>query len=57
MSLGAIQRKADQAKAGGRDLKHFARNYHCPQTDVSATFFNDILKMGDQALEAVPPEG
>lgn len=57
MFLRAVQRKADQAKAAGWDLKHFARNYHCPQTDVSATFFNDILKMGDEAFEAVPPGG
>ena len=55
MFLRAVQRKADQAKAAGWNLGHFERHYHCPQTDVSATFFNDFLKLGNAAFEAVPP--
>ena len=55
MFIRSIQRKADQAKTKGWDLKHFERNYHCPQTDVSATFFNDFLKLGNSAFEMVPP--
>ena len=55
MFINAVQRKADQAKAAGWDLKHFERTYRCPQTDVSATFFNDILKLGDMAFRMVPP--
>ena len=55
MFLRAVQRKADQAKAAGWDLRHFERHYHCPQTDVSAAFFNDFLKLGNAAFEAVPP--
>ena len=55
MFLRAVQRKADQAKAAGWNLRHFERHYHCPQTDVSATFFNDFLKLGNAALETVPP--
>ena len=55
MFIGAIQRKADEAKAQGRALPHFGRHYHCPQTDVSATFFNDFLRLGDNAFEIIPP--
>ena len=55
MSLKAIERKADKAKAGGRALPHFERDRRCPQTDVSATFFNDFLNLGNAAFEAVPP--
>ena len=55
MFIGAIQKKADEAKAHGRDLKHFERNYHCPQTNVSATFFNDFLRLGNNAFEIIPP--
>ena len=55
MFIRAIQRKADEAKAQGRALPHFGRNYHCPQTDVSATFFNDFLRLGDNAFEIIPP--
>ena len=53
--ISAIQRKADQVKAAGWRLGHFERNYHCPQTDVSATFFNDFLKLGDDAFKIIPP--
>ena len=53
--INAIQRKADQAKAAGWRLGHFERNYHCPQTILSATFFNDFLKLGDSAFEIIPP--
>ena len=55
MFIRSIQRKADQAKAAGWDLKHYNRDNHCPQTDVSATFFNDFLAMGNSAFEMVPP--
>ena len=55
MFISAVQRKADQAKAAGWNLRHFERHYHCPQTDVSATFFNDFLKLGNSAFEIIPP--
>ena len=40
--IAAIQRRADLAMANRWELRHFDRNYHCPQTDVSATFFYDL---------------
>ena len=55
MSLKAIERKADKAKAGRRTLPDFGRDKRCPQTILSATFFNDFLKLGNAAFEAVPP--
>ena len=53
--IGAIQRKADRALADGWDVRHFRRNYNCPQTVVSATFFKLFLRLGDSAFETVPP--
>ena len=53
--IGAIQRKADKAKAEGWDLRHFRQNFSYPQTVVSATFFNLFLELGDSAFETVPP--
>ena len=53
--IGAIQRRADLAMAKGWELRHFDRNYHCPQTDVSATFFYDFLALGNMANKTVPP--
>ena len=55
MFIRGVQRKADQAKAAGWDLKHYERNHHCPQTILSATFFNDFLKLGHSAFEITPP--
>ena len=55
ISLRTIGRKADEAKAEGRELRHFKRDPRCPQTDISAAFFNDFLKLGDAAFQAVPP--
>ena len=53
--IGAIQRKADKAKAEGWELKHFGRDLNCPQTSVSSTFFNLFLELEDSAFETVPP--
>ena len=53
--IGAIQLKAERAKAQGWEVRHARRNYNLPQTVVSATFFNYFLKIGDKAFEMVPP--
>ncbi len=53
--IGAIQRKADKAKAEGWELKHFRQNFSYPQTVVSATFFNLFLELRGSAFETVPP--
>ena len=54
--IGAIQRKADKAKAEGWEVKHFRRDVNCPQTVVSSTFFNLFLELWDSASETVPPK-
>lgn len=54
--IGAIQRKAERARAEGWELRHSRRDYNCPQTVVSSTFFNLFLNIGDKAFETVAPE-
>ena len=54
--IGAIQRKAERAKAEGWELKHSRRDFNCPQTVISSTFFNLFLKTGDKGFETAPPE-
>ena len=54
--IGAIQRKADKAKAEGWEVRHFRRNSNCPQTAVSSTFFDHFLGLGDRVFETVPPK-
>ena len=54
--IGAIQRKAEKAKAEGWDLKHYGREPKCPQTVVSSTFFNLFLELGDRAFKIILPK-
>lgn len=54
--IGAIQRKAERAKAEGWELRHSRRDFNCPQSVVSSTFFNLFLGIGDVALETIAPE-
>jgi hypothetical protein len=56
MFVGAIQRKADKAKAQGWELNHSRRDYNVPQTALSSTFFNVFLSLGDKAFETLPPK-
>ena len=53
--IDAIQKTADEAKAQGRELTYTDRIYDCPKTDVRATFFNDFLRLGNNAFEIIPP--
>ena len=53
--IDAIQKTADEAKAQGRELTYTDRIDDYPQTDVSATFFNDFLRLGNNAFEIIPP--
>ena len=53
--IDAIQETADEAKAQGRELTYSDRIDDCPQTDVSATFFNDFLRLGNNAFGIIPP--
>lgn len=53
--IGAIQRKADRARAEGWEIRNSRRDYNCPQTVISSTFFNLFLGIGDKAFETIPP--
>ena len=54
--IGAVQRQAEKAKAEGWDVRHSRRDFNCPQTVVSSTFFNLFLGLGDKAFETLPPK-
>jgi hypothetical protein len=53
--IGAIQRKADRAQAQEWNVHASRRDFNCPQSAVSAVFFNVFAQVGDAALEMVPP--
>ena len=52
--IGAIQRKADKALAEGWEVRHSRRDFKCPQTVVSSTFFDAFLGIGQAAFDTVP---
>jgi len=53
--IGAIQRKADKATAEGWEVKCSRRDFKCPQTVVSSTFFDVFLELGQAAFDTTPP--
>ncbi|WP_156892385.1 hypothetical protein [Salaquimonas pukyongi] len=54
--IGAVQRKADRATANKWDVKHSRRDFGCPQSVLSATYFNLFLEIGDKGLESPLPK-
>ncbi len=56
MFIGSIQRKADKAEAEGWTVKNSRRDFNCPQTVVSTTFFDTLLGLGGKSLESVLPK-
>ena len=54
--IGAIQRKADRYIAEKWELRNSRRDFDCPQTIVSSTFFNLFLNEGQKAFEKKPPK-
>ncbi|MDQ1524127.1 MAG: hypothetical protein QOE47_2051, partial [Pyrinomonadaceae bacterium] len=53
-AINAIQRKAERGLAEGWEYKAFRRNFKCPQSAVSALFFNTVLQIGEIGF-SVPP--
>jgi len=53
--IGAVQRKADKARAEGWTVRNSRRDFNCAQTVVSAVFFDVVAQVGGNALEMVPP--
>ena len=53
--VGAIQRKAERYIAQGWDLKDARRDFNCPQTWISSTFFDAFIKVGERGFTSLPP--
>ncbi|MBX9590839.1 MAG: hypothetical protein K2X43_16135 [Hyphomonadaceae bacterium] len=53
--IGAVQRKADKARAEGWTIRNSRRDFNCPQTVVSSVFFDVFAQVGGNALEMIPP--
>lgn len=53
--VGAIQRKAEKYIAQGWDLKDSRRDFDCPQTWISTTFFDTFMKAGEDGFTSMPP--
>ena len=54
--VGAIQRRADQARAEGWDVKAFHRDRRCPQTMISQVLFDTVLQIGEDGFFKPPSE-
>ena len=52
--IGAIERKSDKALAEGWKVRFSRRDFNCPQTVVSSTFFDVFLGLGQSAFDTVP---
>ncbi|MBO6827648.1 MAG: hypothetical protein JJ879_15720 [Sneathiella sp.] len=55
MFIGALQRKADKFQAEGWEVKNSRRDFRCPQSFVSATFFDTYIGFGKEAMDIVVP--
>ena len=53
--VGAIQRKAEKYIAEGWDLRDSRRDFSCPQTWISSTFFDTFMKVGANGFTSMPP--
>jgi hypothetical protein len=53
--VGAIQRKAEKYIAEGWNLNHSRRDFGCPQTWISSTFFDAFIKVGQIGFTSMPP--
>ena len=53
MLIGSIQRKADKAIAEDWTIRNSRRDFNCPQSVVSSTFFDTFLKLGNSVLETI----
>ncbi len=52
--ISAIQRAGDKHRAEGWNTTAYKRNFDCPQSIVSAVFFDLFLGVGGKALETLP---
>ncbi len=54
--INFLQNRSDRSIANKWQIKASRRDFKCPQSTISSTFFNKILKIGDNAFERKPPE-
>lgn len=52
--ISAIQRAGDKHRAEGWNTTAYKRNFDCPQSVVSAVYFDLFLGVGGKALETLP---
>lgn len=50
MFIGAIQRKADKYRAERWEVRNSRRDFDCPQTVFSSTFFNSFMGVGEKGF-------
>lgn len=56
MFIGAVQRKADKFLAQGWQVNNSRRDFDCPQSVLSSTFFNLFLGIGADGFEKLATE-
>jgi len=54
--IGSVQRKAERFSANKWEVKPSRRDFGCPQSVLSSTYFNLFLEVGDQGFEAKLPQ-
>jgi len=53
-AVASIRRIIERAIAEEWEIKPFRRNYKCPQSVLSAAFFNTVLRVGDDGFQISP---
>ena len=54
MFIGAVQRKADKYRAEGWEARNSRRDFNCPQTVLSSTFFDTFVRVGEKSFTEQP---
>jgi hypothetical protein len=54
--IGAISRKATKAKSEGWELRSSRRDFNCPQSVISSTYYDLFLGLGELAFNHFPTE-
>jgi hypothetical protein len=54
MFIGTIQRKVDRHIAQGWEVHKARRDFKCPRTALSSTFFDGFLRIGDRGFTDTP---
>lgn len=52
--ISICQRYGENVKLNGWQVKPFVRRYDLPQSELSAYFFNQVVKIGDKGFTCTP---